>query len=810
MRLPPLLRRRFLEETPLLDRIDLDAFWPCWARANQVPPIDREWRNWLLMGGRGAGKTRAGSEWIRALATRNPFFEGDTSGRIALVGETIHDVRSVMIEGESGILSVHLPHERPLWSPALKRLEWPNGVIAQVFSANDPEGLRGSQFGAAWCDETGCPAVNRGANQPNVFFDPKSAQSRLPWFSSGARDDLVQRRYIGALQQHWNSGEPANPVSAVYGSGMVPSDRIWLWAWDARPFPEFPESSAIWSDGGNWQRGHWLNGRLGGCPLDRLIDRILTDYGIDYLPSKTDGFLDGFVIGEVAPLRASLEPLAGLFNLIAREEEGSLRFVGKEYLDDTSIPVEDLVQNGEAAAFAETVSGEVELPREVTLTHGDVFSNYEGVTSQSRRLETSSDRSVSMNAPTVLPPSSGEGLAEARLRDTWNARRQCSFGLPWKYLALEAGDVVSMASALAPASQYRISGFEDGQWRSVSASGFTRFESSGSQSEPATGSPGKVTGFGTPLVALMNLPIGMDAAEPEPAVHVAVWSQPWAEGYTVATSPSGDGFSGRAFVPDPAQIFTLQEPLSAGPLGRWDRASVLKLAGEAGDLESLERVLVLAGGNGLAVQSDNDEWEIVQFQEAALTGDGSWQLTGLLRGQMGTDPAMLAGASAGKLAVLLNDAVVRVPLQASETGLQLNWRVAPVIAGISDLANADLQPFTCTAANRRPLSPVHLKASEQADGTLTFTWVRRSRTGSDNWDNATVPLDEPVEQWRVTVRDATGTAVRTEDTGTASFAYNSSMRTADLGDPFAPLTFEAAQVCASGLPGPATGLHWPV
>ena len=149
MRLPPLLRLRFLEETPFLDRIDLDAFWPCWARANQLPPIDREWRNWLLMGGRGAGKTRAGSEWIRALATRNPFFEGDTAGRIALVGETIHDVRSVMIEGESGILSVHLPHERPLWSPALKRLEWPNGVIAQVFSANDPEGLRGSQFGAA-------------------------------------------------------------------------------------------------------------------------------------------------------------------------------------------------------------------------------------------------------------------------------------------------------------------------------------------------------------------------------------------------------------------------------------------------------------------------------------------------------------------------------------------------------------------------------------------------------------------------------------------------------------------------------------
>jgi hypothetical protein len=660
-----------------------------------------------------------------------------------------------------------------------------------------------------WFTETGCPAVNRGANQPNVFYDQKSAQSQLPWFSTGARDDLIQRRYLAAHLRHWQSGEQANPVSTVYGTGMVPPDRIWIWAWDARPFPEFPQSSSVWSDGANWHRGHWLNGRLGGCPLDQLIDRILADYGIEHLPSQADGFLDGFVIGEVAPLRASLEPLAGLFNLVVREEEGRLRFISKEYLDDTSIAEGDLVQNGEAAAFVETVSGEVELPREMTLTHGDLFASYEGVTSQSRRLETASDRSVSMNAPAILPPSTGESLAEARLRDSWNARRQSSFGLPWKYLRLEAGDVVSVANAQVPSLQYRISGIEDGQWRSLTASGFARFESAGTQSAPASGEPGKVTGIGAPLVALMNLPLGMDALEPEPAVHVAVWASPWAESYSVATSPSEDGFSARTVVPDPAQIFTLQEPLSAGPLGRWDRANTLVLAGDAGDLESLERVLVLAGGNGLAVQADNGEWEIIQFQNADLAADGRWHLTGLLRGQMGTDPAMLAGASAGNLAVLLNDAVVRVPLQASETGLELNWRVAPVVSGNTDLANADLRTFTCTAANRRPLSPVHLRASEQVDGTLTTTWIRRSRTGSDTWENATVPLDEPVEQWRVTVRDTMGTAVRTEDVSIGSFTYSAAERMADLGDAFAPLNVEIAQISASGNAGPAAAMDWP-
>jgi phage terminase large subunit-like protein len=106
-----------------------------------------------LIGGRGAGKTRAGAEWVRAQALGQRPFAECAAGRIALVGETEHDVREVMIEGVSGILSVHARGERPLWSPSRKRLEWPNGAIAEVFSAEDPESLRGPQFHCAWSDE---------------------------------------------------------------------------------------------------------------------------------------------------------------------------------------------------------------------------------------------------------------------------------------------------------------------------------------------------------------------------------------------------------------------------------------------------------------------------------------------------------------------------------------------------------------------------------------------------------------------------------------------------------------------------------
>ncbi len=128
--------------------------WPLWLHEPQRVP-EGAWRTWLLMGGRGGGKTRAGAEWLNAIANRDPHYLADSGGRLALIGETFHDVRSVMIEGESGLLATARRDQRPSWHVSRRLLEWPNGTIGQVFSATDPDGLRGSQFGAAWCDELG-------------------------------------------------------------------------------------------------------------------------------------------------------------------------------------------------------------------------------------------------------------------------------------------------------------------------------------------------------------------------------------------------------------------------------------------------------------------------------------------------------------------------------------------------------------------------------------------------------------------------------------------------------------------------------
>ena len=139
-------------DAPTLDW--LRHHWPLIGRLGQQPPLAAQgggdWLTWLMLGGRGAGKTRAGAEWVRALIHGRA---GPKAGRLALVAESLGDVREVMVEGVSGLLAIHPHHERPLWEPTRRRLVWPNGAVAQGFSADDPESLRGPQFDAAWCDE---------------------------------------------------------------------------------------------------------------------------------------------------------------------------------------------------------------------------------------------------------------------------------------------------------------------------------------------------------------------------------------------------------------------------------------------------------------------------------------------------------------------------------------------------------------------------------------------------------------------------------------------------------------------------------
>lgn len=142
------VRENFVKGLTKEERNEFLYHWKLFARPEQLPP-QSDWRIWLVMAGRGFGKTRSGAEWVRSIA------ENQGEARIALVSSSLAEARAVMVEGESGILACSPPDRRPRFEPSLRRLRWDNGAQAQLFSAAEPETLRGPQHSHAWCDEIG-------------------------------------------------------------------------------------------------------------------------------------------------------------------------------------------------------------------------------------------------------------------------------------------------------------------------------------------------------------------------------------------------------------------------------------------------------------------------------------------------------------------------------------------------------------------------------------------------------------------------------------------------------------------------------
>lgn len=136
----------FLDQLGEVGRETLLHDWSIHARPAQLAPRGN-WRIWLMLAGRGFGKTRSGAEWVRSIA------EKDGTARIAIIGATAQEARAIMVEGESGLLAVSPWWDRPIWHPALKRLMWKSGAQAMLFGAIEPESLRGPQFTHGWADE---------------------------------------------------------------------------------------------------------------------------------------------------------------------------------------------------------------------------------------------------------------------------------------------------------------------------------------------------------------------------------------------------------------------------------------------------------------------------------------------------------------------------------------------------------------------------------------------------------------------------------------------------------------------------------
>ena len=540
--------------------------------------------------------------------------------------------------------------------------------------------------------EIGFAAVDKGGNAPNLFYDPKSSESALPPYSSGARDEVFQRRALAAVLPHW---ETSPLVEAAY-----------VWAWDGRPFPAWPLKEEVWSDGGNWARGHWLNGRSGLAPLADVVADICARGGVAAVDvSGLDGIVEGYGLDGVHSVRAALEPLRAAYGFECVERGGALvfRMAGEGGVLDLASGA--LVEGG----LKKTRALLDKAPARLRLTHVDLEADYQPGIAEAR-IDGGDARLVQDVAlPLALGASRAEAVAGALLASAASGE-SATCALSLSALALEPGDGLRVEGGPV----WRVTNVVDrGGVRAltcreeVAAMPRVRAGEAGS-------APPAAPVFGGVDLVVMDAPSLPEFGEGVGPL-VAAWADPWPGEVVVSAGLADDALSEAVRLDRPAVIGRLTEACGAGPVGRWDRANALDVYCPGGEFASLPEDRVLSGSNAALLETAAG-WECVQFEQADLIAPDTWRLTGLLRGQRGSVPG---DAAIGARLVMLDAAVARARLGGEAYGAELVWQ-----------ARADDIPQTAMFEDRAglPWAVAHLRV--RAD---QLSWTRRGSDVPESW-----------------------------------------------------------------------------
>ena len=644
--------------------------------------------------------------------------------------------------------------------------------------------------------ELGCPAVDRGTNQPNVFYDPKSTESALPYFSRGWQDEAIQRRYLEAMLGY--CGDPANnPTSSVYATPMIDMDEAAIWTWDARPYPDFPAREDVWADAPNWRLGHWLNGRLGAVGLGALVRELCRRAGLDDTLIDMSALSDtvpGFVISALESPRASISTLARHFGFDAVESGGVIRFVTRGQKAVAVIAPDNMVAaSGDVMEL--TRGQETELPQALKWQLVRPDEEYDAATVEARRVTVEAARVASESSPLAVSLEEADRRCRRALMEAWVGRETLTAKLPPSCLLLDPGDVVSLSND-GRLIDYRITHIGDAGARSIEA---IRTDATIYDLPPGQYRPAKLPGatvYGPAEVALMDLPQITDTVPPH-RPYAAVFAKPWYGTAAVWRSADTSGFTLLDTIGQAAQIGALVADLPAGSLSRFDHGNELLLDVSSGTLTSVTDTELFAGANALAVESALGAWEVIQFGNAELVAMGRYRLTRLLRGQRGTGDAMGNPAPTGARVVVLDFGIQPLSIAEADLGLPWNWRVGPASAAPGD-AIMQARSFTPNGRGLMPFAPAQVRMRRETNGDLALRWLRCDRSlSADSWVLTDVPLSEATEAYDLEFLD--GATVKLSLTvATPAFTYTAAMQTADFGGPVTSLSVRLYQIGALG------------
>lgn len=641
-----------------------------------------------------------------------------------------------------------------------------------------------------WFTELGCPAVDLAANRPNVFSAATSSESSFPWFSEGIRDDFMQRQFLRASLEWWRDN----------GAGILSINDVQIWCWDARLWPEFPTATSQWTDGRDWALGHWLNGRAGAAPAEEAIRRRLTakhglsaaDFDLTTCYGQADGYPQTAPIG----FRDFLNPLEIGLGLQAHEADGQLVVEARAAaITVADTPDTAMVDVEDGSPFAAKRGAIEDVAGEAVLKFRNGNSNY-GTTAARAVISVGYEDGVAtVDSPLVLDFDRGNAAVERLLRSAADGRETLTFRLPRSATHVRPGVILPVVIGARAPRPMIVEKVTDGTDRAVELRSFNRagYAPTGGVFRP--GASLSVLGSSAVLARLLDLPLIAGLSVNEWDGFAAAHAQPWPGAAVVARSTAADaGFGNAVALPLRATMGETTADLAASRASTWV-GGPLDLRLYSGTLVGRPDDEVLAGANAMAIDHGG-EWEVVQFRDAALVAAGEWRLTGLLRGQRGTEHLAAQTLPAGAAIVVLGDAVMPLGLTTTEAGLPFWFRSG---AAAKPVSTHTVQAHTPARISERPFAPAHL-AARVTGGDTALSWHRRTRKAVTTWpaSGAEPPIGETAELYRVEIGPA-GAPLRVTDVALPALIYTATERSSD--GITAPFRVAVAQVSETYGPG---------
>jgi len=638
-----------------------------------------------------------------------------------------------------------------------------------------------------WFSELGFPSVDGCSNQPNVFIDPDSVESFYPRGSRGRVDFLAQRT---ALEASIDYLVAQNAIEANF----VP--RKFVWTWDARPFPFFPDLGSVWADGSNWKTGHWVQGKLGLSSLGQIVADLLKKVGYDstmYDTSRLTDIVSGFVITNRQSVRSCLEQLATAYFFDCVESDGLLKFIKRGKVSITTIDFSELVvQDSSSDALTITRTQELELPRQVDVIYLNRISDYQAGTQSSQRQTVKAVDYATVNLPIVLSDQEAKVVADVTLYNAWVGRVNYQFTVPPKYALLEPTDVITVskdgAAYLMRVNSTKLvrNGVQEISAVAEDVSSYDFYNPAG------TGTPNLQvpSSISATRLELLDLPAFPTDAATDAYLRYGVvgLGDGWAGSAVYRSDDGGANFALMQTLTAQATIGAVLNIIPVGTIYGWDRSTTIDVLLTFGQLQSVTDIAVLNGANVCVIGE-----EIIQFQTATLLDTNKYRLSNLLRGRLGTDWAV-AGHAAGERFVLLTNAVARELMASSGWGIGKKFK--PVTIG-STLGATNSQDFTYFAKSLKPYAPVHIVGNRNTGGDLTISWKRRTRIGGDWRDGVDVPLSEENERYELEIMQ--GATLKRTITGltTPTTTYTAAQQVTDFGSAQSSVSVRVYQLSAA-------------